>query len=432
MTAVITQVAQGLPDKNGTNLDRHPQAKLVVKQHGQEINNYPAEKPYSLALDAVPVTVERLPYYPRPGDQLQDPGTARVNLAVSNEAPRGTTEGGWAAKHAHQTVVQQHCAYFDRDGDGIIWPLDTYHATRAWGWNPLLALIAMVIIHLNLSYACAPSWLPDPFFRLWIANMHKNKHGSDSMTYDAEGRFRPQNFEDLFAKYDRDGKGGLDVYDVIRMHKGQRLAMDFWGWSATALECELLADAVVADSWRPRVPFHDCLMKLVLMDRINQGRQRISSCGRKMASCARMRFAVCTTGLFSSTRRISMRRSSAKAKLRNRGTGEAWLVPQPNLSSPTLRTHITHRHLIVHIDSGRSQPNTDRAPSGPMEAFNIAAKFRWCICMCESRNPGPRLDPGSLPRGRSSGTSKSASNMLHDFTLARFSCRLNEAFCPAC
>ena len=58
------------------------------------------------------------------------------------------------------------------------------------------------------------------------------------MSYDAEGRFRPQNFEEIFAKYDKGDKGGLDVTDAARMWKGQRFAFDFWGWSATFLECE--------------------------------------------------------------------------------------------------------------------------------------------------------------------------------------------------
>lgn len=56
------------------------------------------------------------------------------------------------------------------------------------------------------------------------------------MTYDNEGRFRPQNYEDFFAKYDAGNKGGLDVYDLARAHKGQRMAMDFFGWSASFLE----------------------------------------------------------------------------------------------------------------------------------------------------------------------------------------------------
>ena len=58
------------------------------------------------------------------------------------------------------------------------------------------------------------------------------------MTFDNEGRFRPQNFEDIFAKYDAGHKGGLDVWDVLRLLKGQRLLFDFFGWSASFLECK--------------------------------------------------------------------------------------------------------------------------------------------------------------------------------------------------
>jgi hypothetical protein len=43
--------------------------------------------------------------------------------------------------------------------------------------------------------------LPDPFFRVYLARVHKDKHGSDTGTYDTEGRFVPQNFENIFAKY---------------------------------------------------------------------------------------------------------------------------------------------------------------------------------------------------------------------------------------
>ena len=57
------------------------------------------------------------------------------------------------------------------------------------------------------------------------------------MTYDNEGRFKPQNFEDIFAKYDQGEEGGLDIWDVLRFWKGQRMVFDFFGWSATLLKC---------------------------------------------------------------------------------------------------------------------------------------------------------------------------------------------------
>lgn len=56
------------------------------------------------------------------------------------------------------------------------------------------------------------------------------------MTFDNEGRFRPQNFEEFFSKYDQGQKGGLDVFDLLRAQKGQRMAFDFFGWIAFSLE----------------------------------------------------------------------------------------------------------------------------------------------------------------------------------------------------
>lgn len=80
-------------------IDNHTRELL-----GAAIDDFPPEKPYSICTDAVRVTVERLPYYPKPGDRLLDPGTARATLAPTNESPHGTTEGDWARKHQHQTV----------------------------------------------------------------------------------------------------------------------------------------------------------------------------------------------------------------------------------------------------------------------------------------------------------------------------------------
>ena len=60
------------------------------------------------------------------------------------------------------------------------------------------------------------------------------------MSYDAEGRFRPQQFEDFFAKYDKEGKKGLTKWDVVTALRGQALAFDFFGGTAAVLECEYL------------------------------------------------------------------------------------------------------------------------------------------------------------------------------------------------
>jgi len=91
------------------------------------------QKPFLTVLPQQPVTELRKPFQPIEGDALQDAGTARATIAASREHPNGTTEGGYAARHQDRTVMQQHCDYWDKDGDGIIWPQDTYRGCRNFG-----------------------------------------------------------------------------------------------------------------------------------------------------------------------------------------------------------------------------------------------------------------------------------------------------------
>lgn len=168
-------------------------------------------------------------------------GTARVNIAPSPRAPDGTTKGDWAQENSDISVLHQHCAFWDKDGDGIIWPLDTYRGFREIGFNVLISFIAIIVIHGSFSYPSCPSILPDPLFRLYLQNIYKCKHGSDTGTYDNEGRFIPQKFEDFFNKYGQaNGGDGLTAYDIWNGVKGQRLIMDPVGWTAGMLECMCL------------------------------------------------------------------------------------------------------------------------------------------------------------------------------------------------
>ncbi|KAF5538424.1 het-E-1 heterokaryon incompatibility protein [Fusarium napiforme] len=188
------------------------------------------------SIDAVPVTVERKPYQPgidKP--RLAHAGVARANLAATHERPEGTTENDWAQRHRDQTVLQQHCDFFDKDHDGVIWPLDTFRGFYQLGYGIILSLISLLVIHGNFSYPTQSSLLPDPFFRIHIDNIHKDKHGSDTGTYDTEGRFVPQKFEDMFSKY-AEGRDYLTIWDVMNLMKGQRLIADPIGWGGAFFE----------------------------------------------------------------------------------------------------------------------------------------------------------------------------------------------------
>ncbi|KAI8993756.1 Caleosin related protein-domain-containing protein [Gaertneriomyces semiglobifer] len=165
--------------------------------------------------------------YPIPSNLdefVQNPGCPRANEAADGDHPHGSEDN-----KKKLTVMQQHVEFFDRNKDGVIWPYETFLGFRAVGFNIFFCLLAMMIIHFGFSYPSLDSWLPDPFFRIYIKNIHRCKHGSDSGTYDTEGRYTPQKFEELFSKYDKDNKGGLNLREMWEMTLQIRNTFDFFG-----------------------------------------------------------------------------------------------------------------------------------------------------------------------------------------------------------
>ncbi|PGH16411.1 hypothetical protein AJ79_01742 [Helicocarpus griseus UAMH5409] len=184
----------------------------------------------------VPITKERKPFRASASySKLIDPGAPRANIAASQEAPHGTKDRNWASQHKDQTVLQQHCDFFDPDQDGIIYPHDTFSGFYKLGFGFFLSLLAVFIIHANFSYPTLDTFIPDPLFRVYIKNIHKDKHGSGTGVYDNEGRFVPQKFEDIFSKY-ADGQDFISSWQLWYMLKGQRLISDPIGWFAAFFE----------------------------------------------------------------------------------------------------------------------------------------------------------------------------------------------------
>lgn len=159
---------------------------------------------------------------------VPNPGAPRKNVAPSVETPQPKSSG-------KKSVLEAHLSYFD-SGNGVIYPLDTFRGFHSLGFNVVLSTIAIFVIHGTFSYWTLESWIPDLRFPIIIKNIDRCKHGSDSETYDTEGNYVPQKFEETFSKYAKTRKDALNAHDILGMLKGNRNVLDPTGWTAAALE----------------------------------------------------------------------------------------------------------------------------------------------------------------------------------------------------
>jgi hypothetical protein len=150
---------------------------------------------------------------------------------------RATSGHAQDSPKSRRSALRRHCDFWDADQDGVIYPWDIFAGFRKLGFNIALCLWAAVTMAICSSYSTQTSFLPHPFFAIYLDNINRNRHGSTTGAYDLDAELDTRRFDAIFEKYGggRDYLTGRNLYDIWA---GQCCANDFFGWFAGGLECE--------------------------------------------------------------------------------------------------------------------------------------------------------------------------------------------------
>ncbi|XAR63672.1 Plant seed peroxygenase [Bertholletia excelsa] len=155
-----------------------------------------------------------------------------ASSSVDSLAPLNSAHAG------DQNVLQKHASFFDRNKDGFIYPWETYQGMRAIGSGIFISLAAAIFVNTGLSRKTTGKF--SLLFPIEIKNIQKGKHGSDTDTYDDEGRFVPSKFEEIFKKHAHTNPNALTSKELQEMLKANREPKDLNGWFAAFVEWKVL------------------------------------------------------------------------------------------------------------------------------------------------------------------------------------------------
>ncbi|XP_047079944.1 probable peroxygenase 5 [Lolium rigidum] len=148
--------------------------------------------------------------------------------AAAGGAPTWTTE------------LQQHVAYFDTDNDGIVTYSETEAGLRRIGLGAISAAAAATLINGVIGPKTRPDNATTSHLDIYIENIQKGIHGSDTGSYDAQGRFVQAKFDEIFIKYAKTEPNALNQTELEEMRHGNRGSNDFSGWAASKAEWDML------------------------------------------------------------------------------------------------------------------------------------------------------------------------------------------------
>ncbi|XP_037446648.1 probable peroxygenase 5 [Triticum dicoccoides] len=147
--------------------------------------------------------------------------------------------GGRVMAHTeirNMTALQKHVSFFDRNKDGIITPSETFEGSVAIGFNVTYAREFATLVHAANGPITSPADAPLPHLSIYIENMHKGMHGSDTGAFDVKGRFVPQKFEEIFVKHAKTRPDGLTYLELEDMILANRDPLDPASWEGPQIE----------------------------------------------------------------------------------------------------------------------------------------------------------------------------------------------------
>lgn len=155
--------------------------------------------------------------------------------------PNGSREDYYKCTEG-ANALQRHVIFFDGSLSGIVRPYDTFAGFYAIGFGVILSALAVLIIHSSFAYPTQATtgkwsdWIPDPRFRIQIANIHKDKH-TDSGSFDKKGNLRKQKIEANLKEFSTKlGREAFSFHDMMALIFGRYNLLDFYGTTAMFLE----------------------------------------------------------------------------------------------------------------------------------------------------------------------------------------------------
>ncbi|BAF19216.1 Os06g0254300, partial [Oryza sativa Japonica Group] len=97
-----------------------------------------------------------------------------------------------------------------------------------------------IIDQILFPYSNVQKDAPLPHLSIYIKNIYKGMHGSDTGALDAKGRFVPAKFEEIFSKHAKNRPDALTSLEVKEMILANRDPDDPQSWAAPIQEWGLI------------------------------------------------------------------------------------------------------------------------------------------------------------------------------------------------